>query len=80
MYRYRCDIQMALKKGIRQICNKRCKSCLCAIRTDEWGREGHVPDLRGGSPNFMLRNTITMSGYDREGKRGRPISYRGDKL
>lgn len=78
--RYRCDHEMATKKGIRQICDKRCRYCLCAIRMNDHGVEAHVPDMAEGSSNFTIRNTIKMSGRDRAGKRGRPISHKGGEL
>lgn len=77
---YRCDHEMAVRKGIRQICDKRCKCCLCAIKKDEWGKEEHVGDMPQGSANFQIRNMKRYAGRDRAEKRGRPISYRGEEL
>lgn len=64
--RYRCDKSMAYKKRIRQYCNRKCRGCLCAIRTDEWGREEHTPDLAQPCGNVSLRNLNVMSGRDHE--------------
>lgn len=68
MKKYKCDIPMATKKGIRQVCNGKCNQCLCAISIDDWGREEHVPDLGQPCGNFTLRNLRVMSGRDRDGK------------
>ena len=78
--KWRCDKEMANKKGIRQNCDKKCHQCLCGIWTDEWGHEGHRSDMPEGCWNFTTRNLIYASGRDRTGKRGRPISSGGKQL
>lgn len=88
--RYRCDRPMAEKKGVLQYCDRRCRECLCAIKIDEWGREEHNGDLQGGSSIFTARNIDRMSGRktrreilsgeDRTGYRGRPISSGGKRI
>ena len=64
--RYRCDVAMARSKGILRFCNKKCKDCLCAIRTNEHGEEEHTHDLKHPCGNFTLRNLKVMSGRDHE--------------
>ncbi len=66
--RWRCDVSMARKKGVLGMCDKKCRYCLCAISTDEFGREEHLPDLAQPCSNFTLRNLNVMSGRDRDGK------------
>lgn len=63
--KWRCDHQMAVKKGIRQVCDKRCNNCLCGIYTDEFGRTGHRADMRQGCPNVLARNLKYAGGRDR---------------
>lgn len=63
--RYRCDEPMAKAKNVRRYCNKKCKECLCAISTDEWGREEHNVDLQTGRcTNISIRNQRTVGYYD----------------
>ena len=63
--RYRCDHQMAIKKRVRQVCDKKCSQCMCAIWTDEFGNEGHNGDMRDGCGNFQIRNMKWLMGRDR---------------
>lgn len=63
--KWRCDHEMATKKGIRQICDKKCNQCLCGIYTDEWGREGHRADMPNGCWNFTIRNLTYSVGRKR---------------
>ena len=76
--RWRCDIQMAEKKRIRQVCNRKCQDCLCGIGMDEWGSEKHRSDMPEGCANVMARNLEKIHGNER--KRGRPISSGGKRL
>ena len=69
--RYRCDYPMATKKGIRRHCDKKCGQCICAIATDEWGMESHVPDLAQPCSNVTLRNLKVMMGREHDKSTGK---------
>lgn len=59
--RYRCDMPMAIKKGVRQVCDRKCKNCLCAIAMSESGSEHHVGLADEGScGNIVRRNRAKM--------------------
>lgn len=58
----RCDRPMAEKKGLLP-CGKRCRTCVACIKTDEFGREGHVWFKEGSDPSLMLRNLRLRSYY-----------------
>ena len=61
--RYRCDVPMARRKGILGKCDKRCRSCLCAIGMSEHGYESHVSlDQGGTSENLASRNLEVLNG------------------
>lgn len=53
---YRCDIPMATKKGIRRVCDRNCKHCLCALAMDGNGHEHHVGLVSGSCANITRRN------------------------
>lgn len=53
--RYRCDKPMAIKKGIRQVCDRQCKDCVCAIAKSGNGEEHHVGLTESGSCTNVLR-------------------------
>lgn len=75
---WRCDVQMADKKGIRRICNGKCRECLCGIGMDEWGHERHRADMPEGCDNVRIRNISTIRG--RERKQSRPLSSGGKRI
>ena len=77
--RWRCDIQMAEKKGIKATCNKKCHECLCGIGMDEWGSEKHRSDMPEGCANVVVRNFSRTQGNDPK-RRGRPMSSGGKRL
>lgn len=78
--RWRCDKQMAEKKGVRRNCNRKCRECLCGVGMDEWGHEHHRSDMPEGCDNIRSRNMEIAYGRDRTGKRGRPVSSGGKQL
>lgn len=60
--RYRCDVPMADKKGMRQVCDRKCRNCLCAIAMTGSGEEHHVGMVDEGScGNVTRRNSAKIS-------------------
>ena len=61
---YRCDKPMAIKKGIRQNCDRDCRNCLCALAIDSFGHEHHVGMVEGsGSCGNITRRNRAMGYY-----------------
>lgn len=65
---YRCDEPMAIKKGIRQVCDRKCRDCICALAMSESGNEYHVGFADGGSCANVTRRNKTKGLYQRPDK------------
>lgn len=62
---YRCDEPMAKKKGIRQVCDRKCKNCICALAMSESGHEYHVGFGDGGTCANVMRRNKSMGLYQK---------------
>ena len=56
--RYRCDKPMAIKKGIRQVCDRKCRD-ICALAMSESGHEYHVGLSDGGTCSNAIRRNMS---------------------
>lgn len=56
---YRCDKPMAIKKGIRQVCDRKCRDCICALAMSESGHEYHVGLSDGGTCSNVIRRNMS---------------------